>query len=407
MKVLLLSYMDSTGAGKAILKLKFGLDKYRIKNELWVIKKSSILSKQVKMSFFQKIYMMFIPRLNRLAQKLQISINNKIYEVKINNYKSIDFFNINLTNLINNSDFDLVQINWINNFLSVEQIAQIKKPLVWRLSDMWPICGAEHYVHTNDQRWRTGYLKKNDSIIGIDWDKWMWEKKKKFWKKPIQIITPSKWLKKCVKKSYLLNKWPVNQISTPIDFETFYHREKKRDDFFNILYGASFYDEERKGYDFFERIYNKFSSNKKIKFYIFGSSKYKILINKNIEYLGNIKSDKIMSQIYNKADVFLLPSYIDNLPQTGLEAQSCGLPIVAFNISGISELIVHKKTGYLAKPFDFDDLSKGIVWALNKKFSRRFISNLAKKKYSISNTIPKYLDIYRKVIKNELNNKNF
>uniref|UniRef100_UPI000AD02D47 glycosyltransferase n=1 Tax=Vibrio harveyi TaxID=669 RepID=UPI000AD02D47 len=50
------------------------------------------------------------------------------------------------------------------------------------------------------------------------------------------------------------------------------------------------------------------------------------------------------------------------LPQTATEAQACGTPVVAFDTTGLSDVIEHKKTGYLVVPFDTDDLAKGIEW---------------------------------------------
>ena len=42
----------------------------------------------------------------------------------------------------NNSDVDVVQLNWINNLISLKEISKINKPLIWRFSDMWPFIGT-------------------------------------------------------------------------------------------------------------------------------------------------------------------------------------------------------------------------------------------------------------------------
>ena len=64
------------------------------------------------------------------------------------------------------------------------------------------------------------------------------------------------------------------------------------------------------------------------------------------------------------------------------EAQSCGTPVVAFNVTGISECVSHEKTGYLAKPYQFDDLAKGIEWVIDKNKSLK-LSEEARKKQLI------------------------
>ena len=55
-----------------------------------------------------------------------------------------------------------------------------------------------------------------------------------------------------------------------------------------------------------------------------------------------------LNELFNLADVLLLPSEIDNLPQIGLEAQTSGLPIITFKNSGLQELIDENKTGFFA-----------------------------------------------------------
>jgi glycosyltransferase involved in cell wall biosynthesis len=52
------------------------------------------------------------------------------------------------------------------------------------------------------------------------------------------------------------------------------------------------------------------------------------------------------------------------LPNTGIEASACSTPVVGFNTGGISDIIKHRETGYLAKAFDTVDLANGIYWTL-------------------------------------------
>ena len=83
--------------------------------------------------------------------------------------------------------------------------------------------------------------------------------------------------------------------------------------------------------------------------------------------MGEINDKKFLNNIYNFSDILGLPSRIDNLPNVGLEAHSCGLPIIAFDVGGIPDIVSHKKTGYLAKPFQLKDLMNGIHYILKNK----------------------------------------
>ena len=81
---------------------------------------------------------------------------------------------------------------------------------------------------------------------------------------------------------------------------------------------------------------------------------------------GRLYDDISLALAYAAADVVMVPSRLDNLPQTATEAIACGTPVVGFEQGGMSDVIEHQKTGWLAKPFDVKDLVHGIVWALTR-----------------------------------------
>jgi glycosyltransferase involved in cell wall biosynthesis len=78
-------------------------------------------------------------------------------------------------------------------------------------------------------------------------------------------------------------------------------------------------------------------------------------------YLGKLADDASMSLLYSAVDVLIVPSRIENLPQMATEAQSCGLPVVAFNCTGLPDAIEDGVTGFLAKAFDTDALADAAI----------------------------------------------
>ena len=88
--------------------------------------------------------------------------------------------------------------------------------------------------------------------------------------------------------------------------------------------------------------------------------------------------------------------------QVALEAASCNLPTVAFDNTGIADIIRHKKTGYLAKFLDIEDFAKGVDWFLkdNNKKNNNNIRNYVKNRFSIDHIVDKYKYIYSKILKN-------
>jgi len=78
-----------------------------------------------------------------------------------------------------------------------------------------------------------------------------------------------------------------------------------------------------------------------------------------------LNDDISLVTLYSAVDVTIVPSLQENLSNVIMENLACGTPVVAFNIGGNSDMIEHKINGYLAKPFDTNDLAYGIEWILN------------------------------------------
>ncbi len=71
-----------------------------------------------------------------------------------------------------------------------------------------------------------------------------------------------------------------------------------------------------------------------------------------------------MVAAYNAADAIIVPSLEDNLPNTIMEALSCGTPVVGFKTGGIPEMIDHEQNGYLSEVRSAESLAQGVRWVL-------------------------------------------
>ncbi len=69
------------------------------------------------------------------------------------------------------------------------------------------------------------------------------------------------------------------------------------------------------------------------------------------------RSQEELASFYSSADIFVLSSHYEGMPNVVLEAMACGLPIVATDVSGTGEIIGHGENGYLVKPDDPTDLA--------------------------------------------------
>jgi len=411
MKIIHLLYADSGGGHNAVYRVHQALLKKKIDSQMWVIK-SKLDDNTVKqpLSKFQMI----------IIKLFLFFVNNFIVRlIKTKNLEkhSVSFFSSSFLKKINNCDADIINLHWIQGeMLSIKDISKIKKPIVWTLHDMWAFCGAEHY--TNDNRWQEGYNLNNRPSYerGFDLNRWTWKRKKKYWKKQFQIVTPSKWLASCVSKSALMKNYPVSVIPNPIDAD--FWRPMNKDtakkelnlptDVPLILFGAMGGGKNpRKGFDLLlNSLQNlkKNSKNKNFELIVFGENKNESNSKMSfpVNYLGHVYNNTNLQIIYNAADVMVVPSKQDNLPSTAVEAQICGTPVVSFDIGGLGDIIDHKKTGYLAKAFDIKDFADGISWVLDQSRSKELRNNARERsviKFSEYKVADDYLKIYKNLLK--------
>lgn len=99
----------------------------------------------------------------------------------------------------------------------------------------------------------------------------------------------------------------------------------------------------------------------------------------NYRFLGYVEYEKI-HHLYSKSDIFVLPSFTESCPLTILEAMSTGLPVIASNVGGISEMIKNNEDGILTEATNVDKFTKNIINLLNNTTLRKRISSNARKK---------------------------
>ena len=127
----------------------------------------------------------------------------------------------------------------------------------------------------------------------------------------------------------------------------------------------------RKGFNELKNALESLNSNLKsqCELLVFGESKGEEIKGIPTHYMGTLHDDISLALVYSASDVFIMPSFVESFGQTALEALSCGTPVVAFDIGGNSDMIEHKRNGYLAKRGDTADLKDGIEWVLNLNMS--------------------------------------
>lgn len=312
-------------------------------------------------------------------------------------------------------DADVVHLHWINGeMLSIPEIGRISKPVVWTLHDMWAFCGAEHLAW--DDRWREGYRANNRPIheTGFDLNRWAWVRKRKHWRRPMLIVTPSRWLARCVRESALMGDWPVEAIPNPIDTEIWQPLEQKLARtllglpigvplmLFGAIGGTAAY---HKGFDLLLDALELLQGEVKgLELVVFGQLRPAVPPNLGfpIHYMGHLHDDLSLRALYSAVNLMALPSRQDNLPNTGVEAHACGIPVVAFDTGGLPDIIDHQKTGYLAKAFDPEDFAAGVKWVLSDAVRLKALGlaarDRAERLWSVDVVASQYLKIYQRAL---------
>jgi len=405
LKIIYLTNNDTSGgAAKGAYRLHTGFIKNEIDSSMWV---------RNKLSSDKSVWQYFI-NINYKRRKFDQDIAKDLYPKWREQYSEFSSFNIRRTNidkLINKSDADLVIFHWIgNDTISIKEIANINKPIIWRLADMWAICGSRHYIMDNDQRYINGYDKPKNSSEDID--AWLWHKKLKHLEhKKITFVCGSQWLSRQVEKSPLYKNRTIHTIPSSIDTEIFKPVDKliakqalgldKRK---VILFGAdNATKDSRKGYallcDALGELKNICQKNQ-VQIVLFGTKERftSTIHNFDSQSFGYVNDEILLSLLYSAADVVVVPSKMDNLPFTAIEALACGTPAVGFNIGGVPEIIDHLKNGFIANSFDTKEFAKGIYWVLfesNYSVLSKNARAKAESEYAIDIQVSRYLDLIK------------
>jgi len=412
MKVLHISFSDSQGgAAKAAHRIHRALLASGLSSRMWVAHSTSTDWTVSKVSSSFDLVL-------DLWRRLMARVLNSLAKVTPGIISSPAALNSRLVRQINESSADVVHLHWVHGeMLSVADIGSIKKPVIWTLHDMWAFSGSQHYAQ--DFRWVEGYTKGNRALSasGFDIDRWVWSRKRRKWG-PMHVVTPSKWLATSVKGSELMREWPCTVIPNALDTDLWRPVDKAQSrqllglpkDAELIIFGAAGDDEDpRKGLDLLKaatlHIQERVNRNRDVHLVILGRlpPEHAENFGLRVHYLGKLSDELSLRCAYSAADVTVIPSRQDNLPNMGAESLSCGTPLVAFDTGGLSDLVHHRKSGYLSKAFEPESLADGMLWVLDQtragsssvpEYSRQ----LAIESFSFAHVAAKYRASYQSAL---------
>lgn len=306
------------------------------------------------------------------------------------------------------------------NLSTLQKISQVK-PAIWTFHDMWPI--TAHCAHSFNDDVKNGFFvcPSMDIYPPIAWhnEKYLESKKRKIYENSnFHIVVPSLWLKNKVEKSLLASK-PITLIYNGVDTNIFKPLNKQgcrkelnlpQDKKIVLFLAKRGQSNPWKGGSYAEDALNSVKDREDIFILDIGGDKNETKDNR--KFVSFVNNEETLAKYYSAADLLLYPSLADNCPLVALEAQACGLPLVAFNTGGIPEIIVHKETGYIAGYKDTRDLINGLKYCLGtekvsgtfKKVPDTLMSLMSQKSaqraaanFSLDNMVDRYIELYERI----------
>jgi glycosyltransferase involved in cell wall biosynthesis len=278
---------------------------------------------------------------------------------------------------------DVICAHWIAGaFLNFRQLGAVSRPIVWRLSDIWPFSGGCHYpgdcsrfelacgscpqlgsASENDLS-RRGFDARERAYRGLD----------------LTIAAPSRWIADLARRSRLFGNRRVEHIPTGVDLAVFHPRDRRAarrklglpETGAVALFGALGATEDpRKGYPHLIRTIENLAAavRRDLTLVVFGGATEgasSSIAGFPVRHLGRIDGEDALATVYSAADVLIAPFLEDNLPNVVLEAIACGTPVAAFAAGGIPDAIDHEINGFLAPVGNDSELARGVSLLLDR-----------------------------------------
>jgi len=228
------------------------------------------------------------------------------------------------------------------------------------------------------------------------------------------------WKKKLIEMGCEEGKIIVHRMG--IDVEKFEFSERRKTGTIKILSVGRLV--EKKGHEYaikaLAKVVNK--NGKDIIYRIVGDGPLKdklmslaeeLGIEDCVEFMGNVEDEELL-KLYKESHIFILPSVTasdgdqEGIPVVLMEAQAMGLPVISTYHSGIPEVVIDGKSGFLVPEKDVDALAEKMeflvehpeLWSEMGRHGREFVE----KHYDIRRLNKRLVEIYQNLIRKENNN---
>ena len=271
---------------------------------------------------------------------------------------------------------DVVHLHWTaDGFMRLESLGALRAPVVWTLHDMWAFTGGCHYAGACG---RFAERCGRCPLLGMrregDWSRRGWERRRRLLAQTTPVfVAPSRWMAERARASTLLRDADVRVIANGIDPVDFAPSDQAAaraalglpaGSFLLLAGSAEWGGNPRKGFAHLRAALRALREERmalEVVMFGAGGGPGAELEGFRVHSLGVIRGDPALARVYAAADVFVLPSLEDNLPNTAVEAMAVGVPVVAFAVGGVPEIVDAGQNGLLAAAGRPDELARAIA----------------------------------------------
>jgi glycosyltransferase involved in cell wall biosynthesis len=276
-----------------------------------------------------------------------------------------------------------------------------RRAFVWFLHDQWAFTGHVAYSY-ECERWRSGcgscpYLDEyprlpRDTTAAL----WRW-KRAVYRRSRLTVVAPSRWLASLARESPLLGRFPVHVVPNGVDLDVFRPRRPEEararlglDPRRPVIFFAALDPgDPRKGADVLRAALARIDAD--VEVVVAGDGTVD-----GARSLGRVEDEETLATAYAAADVFVLPSRLENLSNALVESVACGTPVAAFDVGGNGEVVREGETGALAPAVDAAALSAAIVSLLRGGGRMRATCRaLAEREHGVAQQARRLVDILR------------
>lgn len=347
----------------------------------------------------------------KYAVRIGNDLDVKLHGAKARLFDACGFGSIRATrefiSWVREYDPDVIHLHnihgyYINIDILFDYLKSCGKKIIWTLHDCWAFTGhCSHFSVANCNKWETGCFdccqKKTYPKSYSDFSLRNWEHKKALFSNLPQmtIVTPSNWLMKEVKRSFL-KQYECISIPNGVDLSVFRHyesdfKENRAIGGKKIVLGCATTWSEKKGLGFFIEL-SKALDDDYVVVLVGVSEKQRNSIPASIICIERTNSPKELAEIYSSAFVFINASQEETMGLTTVEAMACGTPVIVTNKTAVPE-VVNSRGGYV-----LDDFSINSVVSIMNQIDRTDLTpRVNALDYEMNAQYQKYINLYKTV----------